>query len=58
MNDKLYNRVAKNCSRYQSRFYNLKSGLVKEEPSCLDCEHFVIDHCKLGLYDAILNNMF
>jgi hypothetical protein len=31
---------------------------LDREPSCLDCENFIHNHCKKDLYDKILSDLY
>lgn len=58
MDLKNYQKVAQNCPEFHSRTQELTLGLVDREPSCLDCENFIFNHCKKDLYDAIIQDLY
>ncbi len=53
-----YRQVARNCPEFYSRTQELTLGLLDREPSCLDCENFIHNHCKKDLYDKILSDLY
>lgn len=55
---KQYEEVANQCSSYtKTTTSELSNSVDCDCTSCLNCKHFAPDeHCKLDLYDAIVNN--
>lgn len=47
------NRIAQNCSLYNSRGYCSGKILININPSCDNCDNFVRGHCIKNVFDDI-----
>ncbi len=57
MDNRLYSKVAQNCSSFFPRIDVFRSCPEASVPTCYNCNNFEDNKCKKGIFDAIAANL-
>ena len=59
MTDRIYSRVAENCSEFFPKLNAFKScPEASSEPSCLNCRNFVDSKCTKRMFDEVASRIY
>lgn len=53
MDNRLYSKVAQNCSSFFPRIDVFRSCPEASQPTCYNCKNFSENRCQKGIFDSI-----